>query len=176
MWRFCKSLPAFTISSSCIPPSGYYNRSATWTIITLNIGDFSMYGKNCRSWERKSRPFTSDELVSRGQASLWQQTQFSRPTIPLLYTLPLQSLYVLFRSYSIHTSLESTIRSHRVPVKHTSALLNHDNNTPATALATTQDSLWGSEHSCTEPVPGVAGTENFRFQRCLLIVIRPAEV
>jgi hypothetical protein len=44
-----------------------------------------------------------------------------------------------------------------------SALLNHDDNAPAAAFATTHVSLQGSRVSRTEPVSGVAGTESFRF-------------
>ncbi|KAF8862764.1 hypothetical protein BDZ45DRAFT_182906 [Acephala macrosclerotiorum] len=67
-------------------------------------------------------------------------------------------------------SISDTLRLERIGISTISAVLN--NNTSTTALATAQDSLQGSEDGCTETVSGVAGTENSRFQRCLLTVIR----
>ena len=73
-------------------------------------------------------------------------------------------------------SISDILRLERPGISTISALLNHDNNTPATVPTTTQDSLQGSEDSRTEPVSGVAGTGNFRLQRWLLIVTRSAEL
>ena len=61
-------------------------------------------------------------------------------------------------------SISNTLRPERTGISTISALLNHDNNTPATAFAITQGSIQDSEDGCTEPVSSVAGTENFRFQ------------
>jgi hypothetical protein len=61
-------------------------------------------------------------------------------------------------------SISDTLRLDRTDFGTISALLNHDNNNPTTTFATTQDSLQGAEDGCTEPVSGVAGIENFRFQ------------
>jgi hypothetical protein len=72
-------------------------------------------------------------------------------------------------------SISDTLRLERTGISTISTLLNYDNNTSTTALATTQDSLQGSEDSRTEPVSAVAGTDNFRFQRWLLIIIRSPE-
>jgi hypothetical protein len=57
-----------------------------------------------------------------------------------------------------------TLRPERTGIGTISALLNHDNHHPTATFATTQDSLQGAEDGCTEPVSGVAGTENFLFQ------------
>jgi hypothetical protein len=79
----------------------------------------------------------------------------------------------------ISLNATNTSRPGRTGISNISALLNHDNNTSATAsaatFATTQDSHQGSKNGCAEPVSDVAGTESFRFQRWLLIVIRSAE-
>jgi hypothetical protein len=72
-------------------------------------------------------------------------------------------------------SISDISRPQSTDVNTISALLNYDNNTSAIAFATTQYSLPGSENCRTEPVSAVAGTDNFRFQRWLLIVIRSAE-
>jgi hypothetical protein len=72
-------------------------------------------------------------------------------------------------------SISDTLRLERPSISTISALLNQDNNTPATAPTTTQDSPQGSEDSRTEPVSSVAGTGNFRLQRWLLIVNRSPE-
>jgi hypothetical protein len=61
-------------------------------------------------------------------------------------------------------SISDTLRPERTGVSMISTLLNHDNNTPATAFAITQDSIQDSEDGCTEPVSVVAGIEHFRFQ------------
>jgi hypothetical protein len=71
-------------------------------------------------------------------------------------------------------SISDTLRLKQIGIGTISALLNHDNNTSTTALAIAEDSLQGSEDGRTETVSGVVGTENSRFQRCLLIVIRSA--
>jgi hypothetical protein len=71
--------------------------------------------------------------------------------------------------------ISDTLRLERTGISTISALLNYDNNTPATAPATTQDALQGPEDGRTELVSAVAGTDNFRFQRWLLIVIRSPE-
>jgi hypothetical protein len=60
-------------------------------------------------------------------------------------------------------SISNTLRLERTGVGTISAFLNIDKNTPTTAFVTTQVSLQGLEDSCIEPVSGVAGTENFRF-------------
>lgn len=60
-------------------------------------------------------------------------------------------------------SISDTLRLERTSISTISALLNYDNNTLASAPATTQDSLQGSENDRTEPVSGLAGTEIFRF-------------
>jgi hypothetical protein len=72
-------------------------------------------------------------------------------------------------------SISDTLRLERTGISTINALLNYDNNTPATAPATTQDALQGPEARRTEPVSDVAGTDNSRFQRWLLIVTRSAE-
>jgi hypothetical protein len=72
-------------------------------------------------------------------------------------------------------SISDTLRLERTGIRTISALLNHDNNTPATAFAITQDSIQDSEDGCPEPVSSVAGIENSRFQQRLLIAIRSAE-
>jgi hypothetical protein len=64
-------------------------------------------------------------------------------------------------------SISDTLRLERTGIGTISAVLNHDNNASTTAPTTAQDSLQGSED-------GRTGTENSRFQRCLLIVIRSA--
>jgi hypothetical protein len=71
--------------------------------------------------------------------------------------------------------ISDTLRLERTGISTISALLNYDNNTSAIAFATTQYSLPSSENCRTEPVSAVAGTDNFRFQRWLLIVIRSPE-
>lgn len=73
-------------------------------------------------------------------------------------------------------SISDTLRLERPGISTIGALLDHDNNTPATAVTTTQDSLQGSEGSSIKPVSGVTGTGNFRLQRWLLIVTRSAEL
>jgi hypothetical protein len=60
-------------------------------------------------------------------------------------------------------SISDTLRLERTGISTISALLNHDNNTPATAFAITQDSIQDSEDGCPESVSSVAGTENSRF-------------
>jgi hypothetical protein len=75
----------------------------------------------------------------------------------------------------IGESISDTLRLERTGISTINALLNYDNNTPATAPATTQDPLEGPEDGRTKPVSDVAGTENFRFQRWLLIITRSAE-
>jgi hypothetical protein len=70
--------------------------------------------------------------------------------------------------------ISDTLRLERIGISTISALLNHDNNTLATIFATAQDLLQGPEGGRTEPVSGVVGTENFQFQRWLLIVISSA--
>ena len=72
-------------------------------------------------------------------------------------------------------SISDTLRPERTGISTISALLNHDNNTPATAFAITQDSIQDSANNRIEPVSDVAGTENFRLQQWLLIIIRSAE-
>jgi hypothetical protein len=72
-------------------------------------------------------------------------------------------------------SISDTLRLERTGISTISALLNHDNNTPATAFAITQDPIQDSEDGCPEPVSGVAGTDSFRSQRWLLIVNRSPE-
>jgi hypothetical protein len=61
-------------------------------------------------------------------------------------------------------SISDTLRLERTGISTISALLNYDNNTPATAPATTQDSLQGSANSLIEPVSDITGTENSHFQ------------
>jgi hypothetical protein len=61
-------------------------------------------------------------------------------------------------------SISDTLRLERTGISTISALLNHDNNTPATAPTTTQDSLQGSANSLIEPVSDITGKENSHFQ------------
>jgi hypothetical protein len=109
------------------------------------------------------------KIIPRGTDSLTQSTQHvDRDSISTYPRLP--------SNLVTGESISDTLRLERTGISTISALLNHDNNTPATALATTQDSLQGSEEGPEEgPVSIGTGTENFRFQRCLLIVIRSAE-
>jgi hypothetical protein len=72
-------------------------------------------------------------------------------------------------------SISDTLRLEQTSITTISALLNHDNNTPATAFEITQDSIQDSEDGCLEPVSRVAGTENSQFQQRLLIEIRSAD-
>ena len=65
---------------------------------------------------------------------------------------------------STRKSISDTLRLERTGISSIGALLNHDNNNPATAPSTTQDSLQGLEDRCTEPISSVASIENFRFQ------------
>jgi hypothetical protein len=61
-------------------------------------------------------------------------------------------------------SIAEALRLERIGISTISAVLNHDNNTSTTALATAQDSLQGLEEGRIETVSGIAGTENFRIQ------------
>jgi hypothetical protein len=63
----------------------------------------------------------------------------------------------------IGESISDTLRLEQTNISTINTLLNYNNNTLASAPATIQDSLQGSENGHIKPVSGIANIENFRF-------------